>query len=247
MNDFVYALIFSLIAGLSTVIGSLFIFIKIKRENIDKFITFCLSFSFAVMMCISIFDLLPEGISNLINTLGVHLIVYIIVIWFISYLILKIILYLLRKIDSNLYKVGVLSMIVLIMHNLPEGIMTFLGTFLSKDLGLKLSIAIALHNIPEGIAIAVPIYYSTGSKKKAFYNTLISGLSEPIGGVGAYLLLSKFITPKLINFILLIVAFIMITLSIESLFPEASKYKENKYLILGIIIGSVVSLVSIIL
>ena len=35
-------------------------------------------------------------------------------------------------------------------------------------------LAIALHNIPEGISIAVPIYYSTGSKFKAIIYTLLS-------------------------------------------------------------------------
>ena len=96
--------------------------------------------------------------------------------------------------SSNLYRVGILSMIALMIHNLPEGILTFLSSSVDIKLGLKLSIAIMLHNIPEGIAIAVPIYYSTGSRGKAVINTLISGLSEPIGALLAYLFLYKYIT-----------------------------------------------------
>lgn len=34
--------------------------------------------------------------------------------------------------------------------------------------GIAVLIAIALHNIPEGIAVAIPIYYATGSRWKAF-------------------------------------------------------------------------------
>ena len=81
--------------------------------------------------------------------------------------------------ESNLYRIGILSMIALMIHNIPEGILTFLTSTINIKLGIKLSIAIMMHNIPEGITIAIPLYYSTKSKFKAIKNTLISGLSEP--------------------------------------------------------------------
>ena len=61
----------------------------------------------------------------------------------------------------KLYKIGIISMIIIILHNIPEGIITFITSSSNINLGLKLSIAIALHNIPEGISISIPIYYST--------------------------------------------------------------------------------------
>ena len=42
--------------------------------------------------------------------------------------------------------------------------------------------AVAIHNIPEGIAVSVPIFYATGSRKKAFGLSFLSGLSEPVAG-----------------------------------------------------------------
>ncbi len=74
-----------------------------------------------------------------------------------------------------------------------------------------------MHNIPEGIAIAVPIYYATGSKLKALSKTLLSGLAEPLGAIIAYIFLARFITPFAISIILVIVAGIMITLAIEDI------------------------------
>ena len=56
-----------------------------------------------------------------------------------------------------------------------------------------LVLAVVLHNIPEGISISVPIYYSTGSKKKAIFYTLISALSEPLGALLAFIFLKIFI------------------------------------------------------
>ena len=58
-------LLLSLIAGLSTVIGSVLIFFKYKK--IDNLIVVSLSFSLAIMTLISIFDLLPSSSLNIIK------------------------------------------------------------------------------------------------------------------------------------------------------------------------------------
>ena len=84
-------------------------------------------------------------------------------------------------------------MIVLIFHNLPEGIATFVSSYHDINLGLKLGLAIMLHNIPEGISIAIPIFYSTKSKIKAFRATLISGLSEPLGALLAFIFFKNYV------------------------------------------------------
>ena len=65
-------------------------------------------------------------------------------------------------------------MLAIILHNIPEGIATFITTTNNVKLGVALTIAIALHNIPEGISISIPIYYSTNSKLKSFIYTFIS-------------------------------------------------------------------------
>ncbi len=239
------ALILSTLAGMSTVIGSIIIFFKIEDSKIDKFITFCLAFSMAIMIGISITDLIPTSVfSILYNYQLLKAVLFIIL----SLLIGGLLVYLInKKMTSNkdsLYRLGILSMVALIIHNFPEGIATFMGSVTNINLGLKLSLAIMLHNIPEGISIAVPIYYSTHSKKKAFLNTFLSGLAEPIGALMAYLILGKFITPIMLNITLLFVAGIMITLAIEEMFPKALSYHKNKYLIIGLLIGIILILIN---
>ena len=139
--------------------------------------------------------------------------------------------------DLDLYRLGILSMIALMLHNLPEGIVTFLSSYQNMELGLKISMAIMLHNIPEGISIAVPIYYATGSKKEAVKKTFLSGLAEPLGAILAFLFLRNFITDTMIGLILLFVAGLMITLAIHELLPKALTYHENKHIVLGFIVG----------
>ena len=245
--NILYAMMLSLIAGLSTLIGALFIFFPISKENINKFISFCLAFSVSIMIGISIFDLLTESIILIFNKYNILSVLIIFISFVLAYIIIKILDLLLKKYENNLYKLGILSMITLIMHNLPEGVLTFLSSYMDRTLGLKLTFAIALHNIPEGIAIAVPIYYSTKSKTKALLNTFISGLSEPLGALLAYLFIYRFVNNIVMSIILLIVSFLMITLAIEQLFPQAIKYKENKMVLYGLFIGLIIILITLVI
>ena len=170
MQNIIIPLILSTLAGLSTLIGAIPIFFNIKEKNLNKYISFCLSFSIAIMISISIIDL-----------------------------------------------------------------------------GLRLSVAIMLHNIPEGISIAVPIYYATGSRKKAIKSTLISGLSEPLGAILAYVFLKRFVSELMISIVLIVVAGLMITLSIQEMLPRALKYKENKWIYLGLVIGTILVIINVII
>lgn len=250
MQNIIIPLILSTLAGLSTLIGAIPIFFKIKEKNLNKFISFCLSFSIAIMISISILDLIPTSFFEIVNFYGIGKTLIILLIAFIiSYIIITYLSSLVEKESKgiDLYKLGILNMIVLILHNLPEGIATFLSSYHSIDLGLRLSIAIMLHNIPEGISIAVPIYYATGSRKNAIKSTLISGLSEPLGAILAFVFLKKFVSELMISIVLIVIAGLMITLSIQEMLPRALKYKENKWIYLGLITGTILVIVNVII
>lgn len=239
------ALLISTMAGLSTVIGGFIVFLKIK--NVDKFITFCLSFTAIIMIGISIFELFPNSFFTLLNRYSFIIILFsIIIIFLVGIAIIKLLNHLLNN-TNNLYKIGILNMLVLILHNFPEGITTFITSFHDIDIGIKISIAIMFHNIPEGIAIAAPIYCATNSKKKALEKTFISGISEPIGALFAYLFLKNYINDYMISYLLIIVSAIMITLSVEKLLPEAISHNNDKMLKIGLIIGSIVLFISLVL
>ncbi len=241
MNEINMAFLLTIIAGLSTLIGTIPIFIRIK--NIDKFIAASLSFASGVMICVSITDLLPETINMLKKYYNG---ITVITLTFISLMIgITLSSFLEKNISTtktkkhSLYKVGIISMIAIIMHNIPEGIATFITTTTHKSLGISLSLAIAFHNIPEGITIAIPIYYSTNNKTKAFTYTLISALSEPIGALLAYLFLLPYINNILLGIIFAIIAGLMIQISTKELLPTSINYNYTKttkiFFIIGII------------
>ena len=60
MNNFIYPLIITSIAGIATLLGNILLFVNLKYK--DNLISFALGLSFIVMLMISIFDLIPEGL-----------------------------------------------------------------------------------------------------------------------------------------------------------------------------------------
>ena len=245
MNNTILSFIIPFLAGISTTIGYLPTYISKKYQDI--IISFSLSFSSAVMFTISILSLIPESFNYLERNLS-FITIIIILIWINIGIIISLFIdkKLEKKIDnSSLYKLGILSIIALVLHNIPEGITTYLTTSNNIKLGISLSLAIALHNIPEGIAIAIPIYYSTNSRKKAFIYTLISGFSEFLGAILAHIFLKDIINNFLLSIILSITAGIMIHLSIFDLLPNSLSYKKTKVTLLGTILGILIILICI--
>lgn len=125
----------------------------------------------------------------------------------------------------------------IVLHNLPEGILTLFTSYASPALGVTLTLAIALHNIPEGVAISVPVYYATGSRVRAVLYALFSGLAEPAGALLAFYLLRGFFSPLFLNGLIATVAGIMIYVSISELIPEGFSYGKRGHAVAGLAVG----------
>lgn len=239
MSITLYSFLLTFIAGFSTMIGTILIFFK---EKTNKVVVASLSFASGVMLTVSILDLIPEAIT-LLNYKSIIEILIITVFMVLGALLTRKIDKSMPEVDNNskkgLYRVGIISMFAIIMHNIPEGIATFMTTSTNLSLGLSLTIAIALHNIPEGISIAVPIYYSTGNRKKALFYTFVSAISEPFGALLAFLFLKPFMNNLVMGLLMAMIAGIMSYISFFELLPKSLSYKNKSlsyiFLVIGII------------
>ena len=236
MSNIKFSFLVTSIAGLSTLLGMIPIFLKIKNK--DTIINASLSFASGVMLSVSLFSLLPESMDLLqekYNDKGIIILglLFSIIGIFLASFIDKIF----KNIDNKLYKLGIINSLALMIHNIPEGILTFSTTTVNVSLGIALALSILFHNIPEGISISVPIYYSTNSKFKAFIYTFISGFSEIIGAIITYIFLYKYINNSFIGVILSLTVGIMSYISLSELLPTAIKYNKKKTTIIFFIIG----------
>lgn len=110
------------------------------------------------------------------------------------------------------------------LHNFPEGLATFVAALNDPKIGTVLAVAVAIHNIPEGLCVALPVYYATRSKWRAFGWALLSGISEPLAALVGWLVLGDSISHSMYGAMFGVVAGMMVTISVRELLPTAHKY-----------------------
>jgi zinc transporter, ZIP family len=239
-----FALLLSTLAGLSTTIGSV-IGISVRRPG-PMFMTLTLGFSAGVMIHVSFVELLQGGV-NAVGFLPAHIAFF--VGMGLMFLVDALIPhdYLGQEEHSgvgmrspNLMKAGVLVALGIGIHNFPEGMAAFVGALEDPSLGVAIAVAIAIHNIPEGLAVAAPIYAATGSRKRAFVYSFLSGVAEPIGAGIAAVVLMNILTSAVLGYILAGVAGIMVFISLDELIPVSRSFGHEHLAILGVVIGMVV-------
>ena len=265
LSNVMFAFLLTLFAGLSTGIGSALSLLT-KRTN-TKFLSVALGFSAGVMIYVSFVEIFVKAKDSLIAVMGVKMGTWATVGgFFFGILIIAVIdnlipstenpheVHTVEEMDgeseehkSSLMMMGMFTALAIGIHNFPEGLATFTAALNDPSLGVPIAFAIAIHNIPEGIAVAVPIFYATGSRKKAFKLSFLSGLSEPIGAIIGYLILFRFFNDAMFGFIFASVAGIMVYISLDELLPSAREYGEHHLAIYGLVGGMAVMAVSLLL
>ena len=261
-ENFWYAFLLTALAGLSTGFGSL-IALFAKRTD-SRLLCTALGFSAGVMVYVSMIELMPEAKATIMNHSGImHSGWYTIAGFFGGMLLIGLIdMFIPHHInphevshieneesqshkDQKLLRMGVLTGLAVGIHNFPEGIASFLAALNDPATGSMIAVAIAIHNIPEGIAVSLPIYYATGSQKKAFMYSFLSGVAEPAGALVGYLFLQPFLTDLILGITFAIVAGIMVFISFDELLPAAEKFGEHHLAIYGLISGMLVMAISL--
>jgi zinc transporter, ZIP family len=261
-----FAFSLTVLAGLSTGIGSgLAIF---ARRTNTRFLTASLGFSAGVMIYVSLVEIFVKARHSLETALGSfqgYLMTTLA--FFAGIVLIALIDYLvpgyenpheIRNVEEipdqdivlqkkKLHRMGLFSALAIGIHNFPEGIATFVGALQDPALGMSIAIAIAIHNIPEGIAVSVPIFYATGSRKKAFGLSFLSGLAEPVGALLGYFLILRYATDILFGLLFAAVAGIMVFISLDELLPTAEKYGEHHIAMYGVVAGMAVMAASLVL
>lgn len=143
-----------------------------------------------------------------------------------------------QETKQNLNNMGLMSGIAIAIHNIPEGMISYVGYMDNPVVGLALAIGIGAHNIPEGLSIALPMYYASGSRKKAFIWSLVSGLAEPLGALLCMLVLANYMNDIVFGILFGITCGIMIYISIFELLPTGITLDcEKNYATIAMLIG----------
>lgn len=263
-NSVLFAFGLTLFAGLSTGIGSILAFFA-KKTN-TRFLSLALGFSAGVMIYVSMIEIFVKARDALESALGEGPgYWWTTIAFFAGIFVIAVIDKLVPSFENPhelrgveemhddsskkqaLLRMGMFSALAIAIHNFPEGLATFTGALADPALGMGIAVAVAIHNIPEGIAVSVPIYYATGSKKKAFFYSFLSGFSEPVGALVGYGLFYRYFNDITFGLLFASVAGIMVFISLDELLPTAEKYGEHHLAIYGLIAGMAVMALSLLL
>ncbi|KAI8526236.1 hypothetical protein RHMOL_Rhmol13G0293000 [Rhododendron molle] len=240
------ALALSLVGGLSTSIGALFVVLN-QAPNL-KMLGLLQGFAAGLMLSISFFDLAHNAI-NAVGFLKGNL-------WFFAGVIFFAIVAnfipeptlapipdgkskkkngdeggkdIMKKHRRQVLFSGIITAI--------EGMAVFLGSMKGLRVGVNLALAIALHNIPEGVAVALPVYFATQSKWTAFKLATLSGLAEPLGVILVAYLFPSSLSPEILEGLLGSVGGVMAFLTLHEMLPLAFDYAGQKQAIKAVFCG----------
>jgi len=130
----------------------------------------------------------------------------------------------------RLIRVGWFTALALTIHNIPEGMLTYVSALSSNpSVGLGIACAIGLHNIPEGFAVAFPIMIGTKSKRKAMFYAGITGFAEPFGALLGWIMFDRNNASSedhkyMFGWLFGITAGIMTEVAVKSLLLESARY-----------------------
>ena len=263
MENVALAFLLTTLAGLATGIGGCIVFFT-KRSN-TRFLSISMGSSAGVMIYVSLVELFHEADGMLQAALGARQGNMAAVLAFFGGILLIAIIDRLVPCEENpheltcpvdqqpdtvqhahkLKRTGIMTAIAIAVHNLPEGIATFVSATQSLKLAIPIVVAVAIHNIPEGISVAAPVYYATGSRKKALFWSFLSGLSEPLGALVGYLILLPLINDVMMGVLFAAVAGIMVFISLDELLPGAPVYGEHPPSMYGLVSGRAVMALSL--
>jgi len=265
ISNVMFAFGLTVFAGLATGIGSLMSFFS--KEFNPRFLATSLGFSAGVMLYVSMIEIFVKAKDALEGALGAKPGYWATVgSFFLGIAIIALIDKLIPSYENphefhnnpgeeyekthenkKLMRMGLFSALAIGIHNFPEGLATFIGALTDPTLGVSIAIAIAIHNIPEGIAVSAPIYYATKSRRKAFWLSLLSGVSEPVGALIGFFILKNIFNDVTFGVVFALVAGIMVYISLDELLPTAEEYGEHHFAIGGVIAGMVVMAISLVM
>ena len=246
-----YALLLTLGVGLFIILGSLIVFIA---NNNEKFIHFSISLAFGVMLALIALELFPESFELMTEHFDDFMAyIYIIIFILIGFGLLKLLDLFIpdhehghnkKERDENLFHIGLVSSIALIMHNIIEGMAIYTSCLSDLNMGLLMCIGVGLHNIPMGMVVASTFYKANNSISKTLIASFLIAISTFVGGFIIYILSGNIIDSLVLSIMLSITLGMLLYIVFLELLP---KIKENKTIsILGTIIGIAILVVSLI-
>lgn len=241
------SLFITFLLGLFLVVGIIFSFFLNKKRKMMDYI-FSLAFSLLIMLMI--FDLLKEAIE----TFGFGKLYLFVIFALVGFLIFKLLDYFVpdhhdhlknnKEVKENIHHIGLLSIIVLIIHNIIEGMAIYFVTLTDISLGIMMSVGVGIHNLPLGVMIG-SVYSESSNKKSLNIPMILLSVSTFLGGLIPYLLKLTSASNIFMGILLSLVLGMLFYLVFFELLPKVKDTKNKNMTIYGLISGVLIFLLTL--
>lgn len=238
MNIFQTVILAFAVGGIGIAVGILLLYLfNIKSKRV---IGMLFGITSGIMIAMICFDILPEALEG-----GEDLLVMIgIIIGILMGISLEDITSLIESkvghVHSKQLHTGLVLLLGIAIHNIPEGIAMGTLAVTSPHNILKFAFVLFLHSIPEAIAIAIPLKVSkTSYKILAFIPVFFGGILGVGAGIGFMMsqAASLFITVMLG-----MAAGVILYIVCEELIPESRKIWNGRLTTVATIIGIILGM-----
>lgn len=217
MNQTLNTILYSIIAGASTLVGILFVD-KFQKKVTQKTVIF-VSFAAGVLLAAAFLNILPEALA-----LNKDALLYV--------LFTILVLYLLEQriafhtchdehcdFHQSLSTIGILG---LSFHSILDGIIIGVGFEASNSLGLIAAFGVLMHEFPEGVSIFSLLTHANYERKKKYLYSVLVALATPFGAI-LILFFVKEIDANILGILLSIAAGSFIYIGASDLIPETHR------------------------
>ena len=246
------AILLTVFVGLFILIGTI---IGICFKNNKKFIDLSISIALGVVITLIAFELIPEVLEILIENLGRGRgLLFIGLLAFLGFIVLQQLdLFIPHHEESNhkhkhschdehLKHIGIVTSIALILHNIIEGMSIYITTVTDFKMGMLLCVGVGLHNLPLGLVITSTLI-NEYSKKKIIIISLIVSLSTFLGGL--FIMVSGIQSEFIMGLLLSVTLGMLVYIAFCELLEQVWHIEDKKISYIGVIIGIVILLISI--
>lgn len=243
-------LLASFFLGLFLLLGAVISFLI---KNNHTFIHFSLAFALGVLITLIILDILPEAYLRLGQNYPLYFIFFVLLglisLKIMDYFIPDHIDYLHDSEDdnANLYHIGFISSVAIILHNIIEGMAIYSAFLTSSSMAIMLSVGVGLHNIPLGMILTSAFNQKYHNKKRTFGIIGIISLSTFLGGLLLFVLGTNILNTIFQGILLAITLGMLLYICCFELIPKLWHKTEWKTKLFGVLLGSIlIALTSII-
>ncbi|MDK2986004.1 MAG: zinc transporter, family [Clostridia bacterium] len=211
-------------------------------EISEQKISVLLGFSAGIMLMVISLDLMPEALElsgMWVSVLG--LIIGSLVIAALDVVLPHVHISGEDEHHARLKRTGIVLVLGIALHNLPEGLAIGAGSMHEKGLGLFLAAMIALQNVPEGMAMSIPLRVARTNVSKILFAAFFAGLPMGLGAfLGQYF---GGLSENFLAFSLSFAAGAMLFITCDELIPEANNLSKHHSATFGIMVGVITGII----